>query len=59
MLEYRMGTGVTVRQTQHIGEILMNKKLVTLITLGVTMMLSSHKINAKNYQESITVESLV
>ena len=58
-----MGTGVTVRHTQRIGEILMNKKLAAsiafvLIILGATMTISSHEINANNQNELITVHSL-
>ena len=48
-----MNAGVTVRHTQQIGEILMNKKLVAIMTfvlvaLGATMTITSHKIEAEN-----------
>ena len=58
-----IGTGVTVRNTQRIGEILMNKKLVAimtfvLITLGATMTISSHNLEAQNCKAPLVVNSL-
>jgi len=59
-----MGTGVTVRHTQRIGEILMNKKLVAIMTfvliaLGATMIVSSHNIEAENCEEPLVLNSLI
>lgn len=58
-----MNAGVTVRHTQQIGEILMNKKLVAIMTfvlvaLGATMTITSHKIEAENPNEIAMVSSL-
>ena len=58
-----VGTGVTVRNTQRIGEILMNKKLVAIMTfvliaLGATMTISSHNIGTQNCEAPSVVNSL-
>lgn len=58
-----VGTGVTVRNTQRIGEILMNKKLVAIMTfvliaLGATMTISSHNIGTQNCKAPSVVNSL-
>ncbi len=62
-VKIKMCAGVTVRHTQRIGEILMNKKLVAImtfviITLGATMMISSHKIEIEKPGESMVLASL-